>query len=140
MHVFVYGSLMYLPVWQQVVKGQYARQPATAVGYARYAVPQEDYPAMVEQAGAQVQGMVWLDVTPEDIERLDAFEGPEYTRQTIAVQLESLKEPLQVDTYLWLNHDQLQRHEWRVDLFEAVGLQQFLNKHVRRWTTTGQRQ
>ncbi|HEY1058516.1 MAG TPA: gamma-glutamylcyclotransferase family protein [Limnobacter sp.] len=140
MHVFVYGSLMYLPVWQQVVQGQYAQQPAMAHGFARYAVPGEQYPAMVVQAAGQVRGLVWLNVDHGDIQRLDAFEGEEYERRTIWVNMSGSDQSLQADTYIWLKPERLRGDEWDVKAFEQQGLQQFLNKHVQQWTDTGRRQ
>lgn len=137
--VFVYGSLMYLPVWGQVVKGVYACKAATANGFQRYAVPGETYPAMVRTAGAAVRGLVWLDVNADDIARLDAFEGSEYAREEINIEIEGTGEVLLADTYLWLKPDVLVGELWQVARFEAEGMQQFLGKHVGNWNTTGQR-
>ncbi|MBU0783378.1 MAG: gamma-glutamylcyclotransferase [Gammaproteobacteria bacterium] len=138
-HVFVYGSLMYLPVWAQVVKGVYPCQNAIAKGFQRHAVPGETYPAMVENAGTQVQGLLWLDVLHEDLKRLDEFEGPEYARKEISVTLNTSGETMKVDTYIWLNPAALTHELWSVSQFEAEGLQAFLDRHVGNWNSTGQR-
>ncbi|HEX4916309.1 MAG TPA: gamma-glutamylcyclotransferase family protein [Limnobacter sp.] len=137
-HVFVYGSLMYLPVWGQVVQGTYACKNATLLGHARYAVPGETYPAMVQQADAQVNGLLWMDVTAQDLARLDAFEGPEYERQTVTVHADGL--PLQAQTYIWSAPEHLDGTLWQVSQFEAEGLQAFLTRHVQSWNQIGQRQ
>jgi len=63
-HVFVYGSLMYLPVWVQVVKGVYPCLNAIAKGYKRHAVPGETYPAMVAH-----------DVLTEELWSVSRFEA-----------------------------------------------------------------
>jgi gamma-glutamylcyclotransferase (GGCT)/AIG2-like uncharacterized protein YtfP len=138
-HVFVYGSLMYLPVWGQVVRGVYPCLNAIARGYQRHAVPGETYPAMVPNPSAQVQGLVWLNVLPEDVKNLDAFEGPEYERREIEVVLNTSGETLKAETYIWLNQDVLTDELWSVTRFEAEGMQAFLNKHVGNWNSTGQR-
>ncbi|WP_334119938.1 gamma-glutamylcyclotransferase family protein [Limnobacter sp.] len=138
-HVFVYGSLMYLPVWAQVVKGVYPCQNAIAKGFQRLAVPGETYPAMVESQGTQVQGLLWLDVLQDDMKRLDEFEGPEYARREISVTLNTSGETMQVDTYIWLNPAALTRELWSVSQFEAEGLQAFLDRHMGNWNSTGQR-
>lgn len=137
-HVFVYGSLMYLPVWGQVVQGTYACKNAVARGHARYAVPGETYPAMVVQADSEVKGLVWLNVAADDLSRLDAFEGPEYQRQTISVQVDG--QDLKVQTYLWLQPAALDGNLWSVQRFEEDGLQKFLGRHVQSWNQTGARQ
>lgn len=138
-HVFVYGSLMYLPVWGQVVKGVYPCLNAIAKGFQRHAVPGETYPAMVRNAQAQVQGLVWLNVRPEDIDSLDLFEGSEYTREQIEVVLNTKCEAVKAETYMWRHPDQLTDALWSVSQFEAEGMQAFLNRHVGSWNSTGQR-
>lgn len=138
-HVFVYGSLMYLPVWGQVVKGVYPCLNALAKGYQRHAVPGETYPAMIENPAAQVQGLMWLDVLPEDLKRLDEFEGPEYERREIEVLLNTTGETAVANTYIWLKPEVLTDSLWSVSQFEAEGMQSFLNNHVGNWNSTGQR-
>jgi gamma-glutamylcyclotransferase (GGCT)/AIG2-like uncharacterized protein YtfP len=138
-HVFVYGSLMYLPVWAQVVNGVYPCLNAVAKGFQRHAVPGETYPAMVENSSAQVQGLVWLNVLHADLKRLDEFEGPEYERREIEVVLNTSGESMRADTYIWLTPSALTDALWSVAEFEAEGMQAFLNKHVGNWNSTGQR-
>ena len=138
-HVFVYGSLMYLPVWGQVVKGVYPCLNAVAQGYQRHAVPGETYPAMIENADAQVQGLVWLNLRPDDVKRLDAFEGPEYERREIEVLLNTSGDTMKAEAYIWLNPSVLTAELWSISRFEAEGMQAFLNKHVGNWNNTGQR-
>lgn len=138
-HVFVYGSLMYLPVWSQVVQGVYACENAVAMGFQRHAVPNETYPGMVRNPAAQVQGIVWLDVSPQDLQRLDAFEGVEYQRETIEINLNKNGSSIQAGTYLWRDPATLSETLWSVASFESDGMQAFLNKHVGAWTNSGQR-
>lgn len=138
-HVFVYGSLMYLPVWGQVVKGVYPCMNAIAKGFQRHVVPGETYPAMVRKAQAQVQGLVWLNVRPEDIHNLDVFEGSEYAREQIDVVLNTTGETVKADTYIWRHPDLLTDALWSVSQFEAEGMQSFLDRHVGNWNSTGQR-
>ena len=138
-HVFVYGSLMYLPVWTQVVKGVYPCMNAVADGFQRYAVPGETYPAMLPEFNARVQGLVWLNVSPEDIAQLDEFEGVEYERQEIDVVLITSAEVIKANAYIWLDKTKLNDELWNVSQFEAEGMQSFLNKHVGNWNSTGQR-
>ena len=138
-HVFVYGSLMYLPVWSQVVQGVYACENAVATGFQRYAVPNETYPGMVRDQAAQVQGIVWLNVQPHDLARLDAFEGAEYQRETIEVKLNKDGSSMRAGAYLWRDSSLLSDALWSVATFERDGMHAFLNKHVGAWTNNGQR-
>ncbi len=138
-HVFVYGSLMYLPVWSQVVRGVYACENAVAKGFQRYAVPNETYPGMVREQAEQVQGLLWLNVQPQDLERLDAFEGTEYERATIDVQLNKDSSFIQAGAYLWRDPSTLSKQLWSVATFERDGMHAFLDRHVGAWNNNGQR-
>lgn len=86
-NVFTYGSLMFAPVWNRVVAGSYRSAPARARGYRRFAVRGASYPAVLPDAPAAVIGRVYFDVAGDDLARLDAFEGDEYRRDTIAIEL-----------------------------------------------------
>ena len=48
-NIFTYGSLMFAPVWQQVVKGQYQAIPSVLADHQRLAVLNEDYLAAIYQ-------------------------------------------------------------------------------------------
>lgn len=131
-HVFVYGSLMFEQVWEQVVLGKYQATTATLADYARYAVKGQTYPGVIPEAGKRVKGLVWLSVEQSDIALLDAFEGPEYSRQ--AVELESdvgMRMPAQV--YIWKNPLQLEPNPWSLKSFMEVGLERFMGSYVEEW-------
>jgi gamma-glutamylcyclotransferase (GGCT)/AIG2-like uncharacterized protein YtfP len=78
--VFVYGTLMYDEVSTRVVSGRYRRAPATLPGYRRCKVRGEEYPAIIADSAAAVDGIVWFDVSPNDLARLDTYEAQEYER------------------------------------------------------------
>jgi gamma-glutamylcyclotransferase (GGCT)/AIG2-like uncharacterized protein YtfP len=81
-HVFTYGSLMFDPVWSRVVAGSYDRCEAILPAYDRKGIRGEMYPAVVPSAHqSQVQGILYLDVSTPDLDRLDRFEGELYSRK-----------------------------------------------------------
>jgi gamma-glutamylcyclotransferase (GGCT)/AIG2-like uncharacterized protein YtfP len=86
-NVFCYGSLMFDAVWSRVVAGRYRAAPARVRGYRRFAVLGESYPAVVPWANAEVIGRMYFDVDAADVARLDLFEGAEYRRETVEVEL-----------------------------------------------------
>ena len=82
-HVFTYGSLMFDPVWSRVVTGCYQCCDAILPGYDRKGVRNEVYPVIIPSTSeSQVQGIVYLDISASDLERLDRFEGEYYFRKT----------------------------------------------------------
>lgn len=145
--VFVYGSLMFDPVWGRVVEGRYQSFPALASDFVRLAVPGETYPAAVARQGSSIQGMVWQDVSHGDLERLDAFEGKEYRRVLVEVAPVSCpgvkgQTPSTYPAwiYVWNQVELLDNSKlWDLERFKSVGLPQFLERHVSGWEQNGVR-
>jgi gamma-glutamylcyclotransferase (GGCT)/AIG2-like uncharacterized protein YtfP len=125
LHVFTYGSLMFAPVWQRVVRGQYRQEQARASGYARFAVRNADYPGMVVHIDGVVPGVIYFDVDEWDLRALDAFEGADYIRENIEVQVET-GPVVQASTYIYLPTAQLEPTPWQPEAFQ---LQAFLRTY-----------
>lgn len=117
MHIFTYGSLMFPEIWQRVVRGNYLSATAMLSDHARYALADDTYPGMVAQADAAVQGVLYYDVTPQDVAALDLFEGSEYRRQNVDVVIES-GETLIACTYIFLAEQRLSGLPWEPQAFQ----------------------
>lgn len=117
MHVFTYGSLMFAEVWSTVVAGTYRSAPAVARGYARYALRGETYPGAIAQADAALPGVVYFDVDAIDLAHLDRFEGDEYRRITVTVELAD-GSSVPAAMYLYLPVARLSADPWDPDGFE----------------------
>lgn len=133
MHVFTYGSLMYATVWSRVVSGRYRTQPATLRGFARRAIINEVYPALVAASPENsVQGLLYLDVSDPDLAALDRFEGEGDAYRRIRVTVESTDGlPLEAWAYLYLKPAQVEGADWVAERFEAEHLGHFLNTYGR---------
>jgi len=125
-HVFTYGSLMFPEIWRQVVTGDYRSQVVTLKDYRRFAVSGVSYPGMVAMPGERVTGVLYMDVGPDDLARLDAFEGAEYRRDAVQVTLGS-GATLTAGAYVWLDHARLSGASW---LPEAFRLREFMAAYV----------
>lgn len=79
-NAFAYGSLMFDEVWNKIVEGTYRRIRGSVEGYERRRLREVAYPGMIEGTGL-VPGILWLYISKEDIDRLDAFEGEVYLRR-----------------------------------------------------------
>lgn len=117
MHIFTYGSLMFSEIWQRVVSGDYRSAPALAHGYARYAVLGATYPGMIARPGAAVEGVLYVDVSAQDVAALDLFEGGEYRREQIEVVMQS-GEKLIACTYLFTAEQGLSAVGWEPQGFQ----------------------
>lgn len=100
-HCFTYGSLMCEEIMFAVCGAAAASTPATLAGYRRHPVADEAYPGMVPAADAHVEGVLYRDLTPAAIARLDAFEGPQYRRDTVSVRLADGSTVVDAETYVF---------------------------------------
>jgi gamma-glutamylcyclotransferase (GGCT)/AIG2-like uncharacterized protein YtfP len=129
MNVFTYGSLMYAGVWSRVVAGSYAQQNGVVRGYQRRQVKNEQYPGLVKGQGS-VEGVIYFDVSAEDIIRLDQFEGELYRREMVEVACVN-GERTQAAVYLIRNRFKgILGGEWSKVEFERNGLAEFEARYV----------
>lgn len=126
-HLFVYGSLMYLPIWERMITTPYQRLPARLKKHRRLAIKGADYPALIPASHYEVQGIVVLSLQRDDLRHLDRFEGEEYQRHVVNVELEGGRR-LKAETYLYRPAlaSRLRRCDWDVDAFEKQGLKRML--------------
>ncbi len=86
-HLFAYGTLMFEAVWRAVVGRTFRTQRARLHGFTALQVRGRPYPGLVPAATtSNVQGVVYLDLDPEAVQRLDSFEGHQYRRIQVEVQ------------------------------------------------------
>ncbi|CAN5183957.1 hypothetical protein BH11PSE11_BH11PSE11_19410 [soil metagenome] len=117
-NVFTYGSLMFPQVWERVVSGSYRSAAATLAGHARLAIVGETYPGMIARDGGSTRGVVYFDVHERDVAVLDAFEGGDYRRVSVGLQLED-GELAAADTYLYLPVQRLASSAWVPEDFQV---------------------
>jgi gamma-glutamylcyclotransferase (GGCT)/AIG2-like uncharacterized protein YtfP len=123
MHVFTYGTLMFSEVWQAVVGREFATVEATATGYAIYRVRDAVFPGIIA-AGERdaVRGVVYLDVDPTSITRLDLFEDDFYRRESLWLSCDDGGRRA-ADAYVVPeeNRGVLTSETWQADRFVASG-------------------
>ncbi len=89
--LFVYGTLRDPDLLAGVLNrplSAAAMLPAAAPGFGAVHYPRRIYPALVRRPGRAAAGLVLTDLTPFEIDLLDAFEGEEYRRSIIPVVIE----------------------------------------------------
>lgn len=97
---FTYGSLMCTDIMAAVCGLAVSGQAATLTGHRRHPVRGEAYPGMVPAAGHSVAGVIYPDLPSVAIARLDAFEGLQYERRSVVVQLADGGR-IEADTYVF---------------------------------------
>lgn len=99
-HCFTYGSLMCENIMFAVCGVALAATPAVLEGFSRHPVRDEDYPGMVPAGDGKVHGVLYRDLPPSAIARLDTFEGEQYVRSAVSVMFTD-GSTVEADTYLF---------------------------------------
>ena len=124
---------MYDDVWQEIVNGHYTKTQAGLSGYKRKQVRGEAYPAIRPAPPSQhtrIHGILYHDIKPSDLQKLDRFEGELYCRKQVNVKLDSGEE-CAADTYVIRPrfYVLLSEKDWSPEHFEKVGLSQFKKRY-----------
>lgn len=107
-NVFAYGTLQFPAIAEAVTGRQLAGELAVLEGYGRHALREAPYPGIVPAPGSRTDGMLYRDVDPVALGRIDNFEDPLYRRETVRVRL-AYGECLRAVTYVV-------RQDWRAAL------------------------
>jgi hypothetical protein len=86
MNIMTYGTLMVPEIMREVSGCVLDSVEVILDKYQRYAVQGEQYPGIISDAEGHVEGVLYLDVPPEAVNRLDVFEGDMYSREPVAVR------------------------------------------------------
>lgn len=70
-----------------IIQSLYTFTPALLHGYCRHRVKGADYPAIVPEHGQSVVGVYVTGLTDANISKLDQFEGDEYAREPVRLNL-----------------------------------------------------
>lgn len=131
MEIFTYGTLMFNEVWSRVVKGNYLSTRTTLQGYSRKTVKGQVYPVIVaDEKAPGIDGVLYQQVTKEDVDRLDDFEGDFYERKTVLVSLQD-QVVIHAETYV-LNPEYqsiVSNEQWDPDNFLKHQIDYFLENY-----------
>ncbi|HET9234962.1 MAG TPA: gamma-glutamylcyclotransferase family protein [Candidatus Eisenbacteria bacterium] len=122
--LFTYGTLELPEVFEKVAGGSRRSAPAVLHGYERFLVRGECFPGIAERHGESTRGTLYFDVDPAMLARIDRFEGPQFTRQSVGVVTQD-GERLAAFVYTVAPED-LGDESWDVRVFMERHLQEFL--------------
>ncbi|MCJ1285444.1 hypothetical protein MMC26_004784 [Xylographa opegraphella] len=143
---FFYGTLMAPQVLHRVIYGTTAPtaqqksslkiESAILEGYSRHKVRGCDYPAIIPSSTSStsaqgihsVRGTLVTGLSAQNVFRLDVFEGDEYNRQKVDVQVisdgagdgsgGSGEIAVEAETYVWIDGaERLEEGEWDFETF-----------------------
>lgn len=130
-HIFTYGSLMCPQIMERVCGFQLISRPATLHHFHRSRLHLLDYPGIFALQNAHVPGILYLDLPTPALRRLDDFEGDQYVRQEVKVELDG-GQYLSAMTYVLQAHCQTLAtgEEWDFAAFLSSGKDRFLNTYM----------
>jgi gamma-glutamylcyclotransferase (GGCT)/AIG2-like uncharacterized protein YtfP len=129
MNIFTYGSLMYDRVWSRVVSQTYRKKLGVVQSFQRLKVANEQYPGLIKGDG-EVEGVVYFDISAQDLARLDNFEGKLYQREEVKVMC---ADGTEVVAFVYVIRDEFKEvlgGEWPKEEFEHKGLAEFEARYV----------
>ncbi len=101
--------------------------PGILQGFSRRRVKSEDYPGIAEQEGHTVRGIVATGLTEANLYQLDYYEGREYERRRVKINLlkehqcnQQLKggcDVIEAFVYVYGDAEALEEGEWDFDEF-----------------------
>jgi gamma-glutamylcyclotransferase (GGCT)/AIG2-like uncharacterized protein YtfP len=131
-NVFTYGTLMFPAVWKAVTGRDEQGEPARLAGHVVFRVRDAVFPGMVWTGGAStVRGVLYRNVVPVALERLDEFEESFYERRTVSV-IGADGTACTCSAYVVPAHREqvLTREPWTAEQFAARGdLARFLGRY-----------
>ena len=91
MNIFAYGTLICPEMIYALTGKTFRSEKAVLMDFKRYKIYDNGnpraYPAIKQIEGANVEGVLWYDVDKKSFEVLDFFEGFEYIRTELEVEM-----------------------------------------------------
>jgi len=105
--------------------------PAILPGFARHPVRGEHYPGITPDPHGRVHGLLYRGLTPAALRRLDRFEGVQYVRRNVRVELEGAgTTDAQVYVFKPEYADLLLPGDWDFEAFLRTGVDDFMHRYV----------
>ena len=133
-NIFTYGTLMFPELVYALTGKNFRSEDAHIENYIRYKVitsnSYEEYPAIIENSGSNVNGKLLYDIDDESLKIIDFYEGDEYKRVTRPISL-SDKTPIEAFVYVWnFKYPLVKQVGWHKAFFKNHHLKYYLNQVI----------
>jgi hypothetical protein len=123
------------PMYSEVIS-RMTFSPALLRNYLRHRVRHVSYPAVAPAKGKNVQGIFVTGLTDGDIWRLDRFEGDQYVRKMLDVEMLGDEgrfaggEVKRAEVYVWKSKGKLglEEKEWSIEEFRRDSLSRWVGE------------
>jgi len=130
---FFMGTLMDADVADQILDrplSSFAPAPATLAGYKRVYVADATYPGIVLDPENSVDGILVRDVTADEVDQLNAFEGHEYDTHIVIVDVAD-GEQIEARVFVPAQSMTLTNKPWFLEEWQGTEKLEFLNGMAR---------
>lgn len=128
-HLFVYGSLLFSDLVKALTGRTSNSVPVTLKGYKRCRIKGCDYPAITEEPGSNVDGLLIKDVDFHSMQILMFFEGDEYQPRQVMVFDQDIE--ITATTFVWIGEKGLlEDKDWDANEFRQKSLQLYMEEVV----------
>jgi len=126
--LFCYGTLQLGDVFQRVCGEKRLAQTASLADHAAYYLRDQTYPGIRAEAGKRLPGRLYQGIDIRMWQKLDAFEGEEYQRQSVQVFVPGRGGFLEAQIYTLKSgsRSQLTHQPWTLQAFRSRHLTTFL--------------
>lgn len=127
MKLFLYGTLLDEDIAVVVCGVPLVGDVATLSGYRCRNLVNEVYPGIIPHEGEVVAGRLCHDVSPAIVQQLDDYEGPQYVRHQVKVEIVG-GEPVIAQAYVLApaHEHELGSDEWNLEVFVRRDKAEFL--------------
>src|SRR5680860_1702461 len=128
-HLFVYGSLLFPKIIENMLGKIHKTTPAVLSGYKRIQVHGCDYPAIITDKNSEIEGKLILNMDSKSLEIITFFEGDDY--KLVEVKVLAGNQIQKASVFIW-NSDLklLKMKDWDKRKFERDLLALYLKKIV----------
>ena len=124
-NLFTYGTLMHPSVWKIIGHENCPSAKALLRHYSARCLDGLEYPGLIEEQNATVQGILYFNLNETDMEKIDRFEGDAYERIGVTAWINNTE--VEAQTYLYIGDDHIiKSEEWA---YQNADLNSFLKRN-----------
>lgn len=130
LNLFAYGTLQLPEVMLAVTAQVPTSHPARLVGFSRHRLLGKSFPGIRPNPNASVDGLLFINIDAQTLNKLDAFEDDFYRREPVTVITAAGTEwPAQAYIVEESAYDLLLPEAWSLEDFKRQHLNRFLRHH-----------
>jgi gamma-glutamylcyclotransferase (GGCT)/AIG2-like uncharacterized protein YtfP len=125
-NIFVYGTLLSSGIIKKLTGKSFKTFAAVLPGYKLYRVKNCDYPAIIQNEGSEINGLIIENVNDSSLAVISFYEGDEYEKKQVTVFVNG--NPEVALAFVWAKEiELLEDTGWDFREFENNSLEHYIN-------------